>query len=63
MASEAGKTLYTLRKLIERLNAHCRNHGFGFMPVRGQITCKAVALLHALAINVMAAYRLRAESA
>jgi transposase len=63
MASEAGQTLYKLRKLIERLNAHCKNHGFGFMPVRGRIKCKAVALLHALANNLLAAYRLREESA
>ena len=35
MASEAGKTVYALRKRIERINADRKNHGFGFLPVRG----------------------------
>src|SRR6266446_8484466 len=63
MASAAGQAIYKFRKLIERLNAHCKNHGFGFMTVRGLVKCTAVALLHALANNLMAAHRLRAESA
>lgn len=63
MASQAGQAVYRLRKLIERLNADRKNHGFGFMPVRGLVKAKAVALMHALANNLMAAHRLRAESA
>ncbi len=63
MANEAGQAIYKFRKLIERLNAHCKNHGFGFMAVRGLVKCQAIALLHALANNLMAAHRLRAESA
>lgn len=63
MASEAGQTVYRLRKLIERINADRKNHGFGFLPVRGLIKAKAVALLHALANNVMAAHRLRSQAA
>lgn len=63
MASEAGQTVYALRKRIERINADRKNHGFGFIPVRGLIKAKAVALWHALAHNVMAGQRLRAKAA
>ena len=63
MASEAGKAVYALRKRIERVNADRKNHGFGFIPVRGLIKAKAVALWHALAHNVMTAQRLRAKAA
>jgi transposase len=59
MASEAGKAFYGLRKHIERVNADRKNHGFGFLPVRGLIKAKAYALWHALANNLMAARRLR----
>ncbi len=63
MATQAGQDIYRLRKLIERLNAHLKNHGFGFLPVRGLIKAKAVALWHALAANLMAAHRLRRRAA
>jgi transposase len=63
MASEAGKKVYALRQLIERINADRKNHGFGFLYVRGLIKAKAVALLHALAHNLMAALRLRSNPA
>jgi transposase len=63
MASAAGQAVYRLRKLIERVNADRKNHGFGYLPVRGLTKAKAVALLHALAHNLMAAHRLREESA
>ncbi len=59
MASAAGQEVYRLRKLIERINAHLKNHGFGFLRVRGLIKAKAMALWHALANNLMAAHRLR----
>jgi transposase len=62
MASEAGKTVYALRKRIERINADRKNHGFGFLPVRGLIKAKAHALWHAIANNLMAARRLRAAA-
>jgi transposase len=62
MASEAGKAFYGLRKHIERVNADRKNHGFGFLPVRGLIKAKAYALWHALANNLMAARRLRAAA-
>jgi transposase len=63
MATQAGQEVYRLRKLIERINANLKNHGFGFIPVRGLIKAKAVALWHALANNVMAAHRLRTKAA
>ncbi len=63
MASEAGKAVYGLRKHIERVNADRKNHGFGFLPVRGLIKAKAYALWHALANNLMAARRLRLKVA
>ena len=61
MASVAGKAVYNLRKLIERINADRKNHGFGFIPVRGRIKAQGVALLHALAHNLFTAHRLRLE--
>jgi transposase len=59
MAAEAGQEVYRRRKLIERINAHLKNHGFGFLYVRGLIKAKGVLLLHALANNLLAAHRLR----
>lgn len=58
MDSSAGQDVYRRRKLIERLHAHLKNHGFGILRVRGLIKAKAVALWHALANNLLAAHRL-----
>lgn len=63
METPAGQEVYGLRKRIERVNAHVKNHGFGFMPVRGLIKTYAIALWYALANNLMAALRLRAQAA
>jgi hypothetical protein len=63
MATQDGQEVYRLRKLIERINANLKNHGFGFLPVRGLIKVKAIALWHALANNLMAAHRLRTKAA
>jgi transposase len=63
METAAGQEVYRLRKLIERINANLKNHGFGFLHVRGLIKAKAVALWHALANNLMAAHRLRTKAA
>ncbi len=62
MASEAGKAVYALRQRVERINADRKNHGFGFLAVRGLIKAKAHALWHALANNLVAARRLRTET-
>jgi transposase len=63
MASGAGQAVYAMRKRIERINADRKNHGFGFIAVRGLLKAKAVALWHALANNLMAGHRLRAKAA
>jgi flagellar biosynthesis GTPase FlhF len=63
MATQAGQDVYRRRKLIERVNAFLKNHGFGFLPVRGLLKVKAVALLHALANNLLVAHRLRTKNA
>jgi transposase len=63
MATQAGQDVYALRRLIERINANLKNHGFGVLPVRGVIKAKAVMLWHALAHNLMAAHRLRTQPA
>ncbi len=63
MGTQAGAEVYRRRKLIERINANLKNHGFGFIPVRGLIKAQAIALWHALANNLMAAHRLRSHLA
>jgi transposase len=63
MDTDAAHKVYARRKLIERLNAHCKNHGFGILRVRGLVKAKAVALMHALGNNLMAAHRLRTATA
>ena len=62
MASEAGQAVSALRQRIERINADRKNHGFGFLAVRGLIKAKAHALWHAIANNLMAARRSRANA-
>jgi transposase len=63
MGTQAAQDTYSIRKLIERINAHLKNHRFGFIPVRGLIKTQALALWHALANNIMAVFRLRAKAA
>lgn len=62
MASAAGQAIYHLRKLIERVNADRKNHGFGYLPVRGLIKAQGVALLHALAHNFAVTLRLKEQA-
>jgi len=63
MDTGAAQDIYRRRKLIERINGHLKNHGFGQIPVRGLIKAKAIALLHAIANNLTAARRLRLQAA
>lgn len=63
METGAAQDVYRRRKLMERINGNLKNHGFGILPVRGLIKAKAVALLHALANNLMAAHRLKTQPA
>jgi transposase len=61
MATEAAKLIYRLRaQTAEWVNAQARNRGFWFMPVRGQPRCRSVALLFAIAHNLVVGERLRA---
>ena len=60
-ADGGGRLCYGPRddERIERINGDLKNHGFGFLPVRGKLKAQAIALFHALANNMMATDRLR----
>ena len=61
MGTEVAKTLYRLRgQTAEWVNAQCRNRGLWQMPVRGQPRCRIIALLYAIAHNLVVGERLRA---
>lgn len=60
MASAAGKAVFARRKLIELTNARLKQRGLGRLLVRGLAKVQAVAVLHALAHNLLTAQRLRA---
>jgi len=53
MASDAGKAAYRLRIMTEHPHAQMRNHGLRQMPVRGLRKVTAVALLFAVASNLL----------
>lgn len=59
MQDAASQVILRRRKLIERLHAQYKNRGFGRLSVRGLVKTQAVALWHALANNLLVAYRLR----
>lgn len=59
MASSEGEAMMRRRKRIELVNAQLKNRGFGRALVSGLARLQAVALLHALAHNLMVAHRLR----
>ena len=62
MASDQAKELYKLRAATaECVNAQARNRGLQRMPVRGQTKVRCVALLYALAHNLMRAVALVPE--
>jgi Transposase DDE domain len=62
MGTEEAKQIYKLRgQTAEWVNAQCRNRGLWQMPVRGQPRCRIIALLHAIAHNLIVGERLRAE--
>lgn len=64
MGTAAAKLIYRLRcQTAEWVNAQCRNRGFRQMPVRGQPKCRAVAVLYAIAHNIVQGVKLRAEVA
>jgi hypothetical protein len=53
MIGDAGKAAYALRINTEHAHAHMRNHGLLQMPVRGLRKVTAVALLFAVATNLL----------
>ena len=63
MTTPEARAAYGVRKFIERINGNLKNHGFGFVPVRGLIKAQAVALWHALAHNLVTVQRLRLQPA
>jgi transposase len=64
MGTEPAKMIYRLRcQTAEWVNAQCRNRGFWHMPVRGRPRCRIVALLYAIAHNLVVSERLRPELA
>jgi transposase len=64
MGTEEAKQLYRLRgQTAEWVNAQCRNRGLWQMPVRGQPRCRIIALLYAIAHNLVVGVRLRAAVA
>jgi transposase len=63
MGREAAKAVYKLRcQTAEWVNAMARNRGLWFMPLRGRIKCRTVAVLYAITHNLMQALKLRAEA-
>ncbi len=48
------------RKRIELVNAQTKDRGLDYLPVRGLVKAKAIALWHALTHNLMTAIRLNA---
>jgi hypothetical protein len=58
MLTEEAALVFKRRKLIERVNAHFKNRGFGRLTVRGLVKTRAVSLWHALASNLMVSQRL-----
>ena len=64
MGTEEAKTIYRLRgQTAEWVNAQCRNRGLWQMPVRGRPRCRIIALLYAIAHNLVVGARLRAAVA
>jgi len=60
MGTEAAKAIYGLRsQTAEWVNAQCRNRGLWHMPVRGRPRCRIVALMYAIAHNLVVGQRLR----
>jgi transposase len=62
MGTAAAQTIYRLRcQTAEWVNAVCRNRGFWRMPVRGLAKCRTVAVLYAIAHDLLLGAKLRSE--
>jgi transposase len=63
MGEAASKEIYKLRcQTAEWVNALARNRGLQQMPVRGLVKCRAVAMLYAIAHNLMHGELLRVRA-
>ena len=58
MQTDEAKDIFGRRKLIELTHAHYKNRGLGRLTVRGMAKAQAVALWHALAVNLTVIRRL-----
>lgn len=64
MGTTPAKVIYKLRaQTAEWINAICRNRDCRQMPVRGRLKCRIIALLQAIAHNLLQAVKLRAQAA
>jgi len=62
MATPTGQAISRLRgQTAEWVNAMARNRGLRQMPLRGQARCRAVALLYAIAHNLMQMFNLKPQ--
>jgi transposase len=59
METAEAKSVMQRRGRIELTNAHVKNRGLGTLLVRGLRKAQAVVMLHALAHNLMTAWRMR----
>jgi transposase len=63
LTTEDGALIYSHRRRIELVNAHLKNRGFGRITLRGLAKAKIVALLQAIAHNIVLASYLRRSPA
>lgn len=63
MATDEGVSIFGHRRRIELVNAHMKNRGFGHIMLRGLAKAKIVALLQAIAHNILLASYLRRSPA
>jgi transposase len=64
MGTPLAKAIYKLRaQTAEWINAICRNRDCRQMPVRGRLKCRTIAVLQAIAHNLLQAVKLRAQAA
>lgn len=59
MASPEGALIFARRRRIELVNAHLKNRGFNRITLRGLAKARIVALLQAIAHNILLACHLR----
>lgn len=63
MATDEGRNIFRRRKLAELIHAQYKNRGLDRMTVRGLGKARAIALWHALAINLTITLRLKTRTA